>query len=191
MKLFLIVPFIFITIQLLVLIAIVAIKVVGPNAAFPSKNEDPARNSGVAFFSYVMGGFVLFLQIRVILSKIPVLQENPMYFVDSNRLFFTLYIFACCFYLMGDILVSASRWQLSLLLTGSTVTLLLWVIGMELSDFDDVDFLIYGVEVMLGMGVLAWLLNTWALHTQLESKPTWFAPKYICGEKWQKLYHLS
>ncbi len=175
----------YITFTLLaILVALVlSARLAGPRAALPARPEDPPRKTSLAAVAFVGGGIVMLVQVRALITifeyKIPALSN---YLVDSNRLFFVVVCVAVSAFLMLDIFLAPSRWQLVLLFVASGIAIVLLTISLELVDLEDVEFLEVAAGIVIATGIGAGLIHWMGVRRFRTSRPQWLQPAYIAPE---------
>ncbi len=172
----------YITFTLLAILTalVLSARLAGPRSAFPARPGDPPRKTSLAAVAFVGGGIVMLVQVRALITifeyKIPALSN---YLVDSNRLFFVVVCVAVSAFLMLDIFLAPSRWQLVLLFVASGIAIVLLTISLELLDLEDVEFLeVAGgivIATILGAGLIHWM----GARRFRAGRPQWLQPTYI------------
>ncbi len=159
---------------------ILSARLAGPRAVFPARPEDPPRKTSLAAFSFVAGGIVMVVQTRALITileyKIPTL---PNYLVDSNRLFFVLFSLVASGFLMLDMFLAPSRWQLALIGISSGSVIGLLAIAFELADLEDLEFVLVVAGIIFVTGIVTGLIHWIGVKRFRNSRSKWIQPAYI------------
>jgi hypothetical protein len=188
MQNFEVVPFIPITILILILTIIVSIKWIGPIAEFPKDKECEARNSGLAIFSYICGAVILLMQIRTIITLFTKPYVDFNYLIASNRLLFTIFIIITSLWLMREVFLGISKWQLGIVIIGSICVYISLTIALEILALGIEDFMIFGAVILILFGLGAMLLNSIGIKRLKGKIENLFIPLFIPSEKSIKQY---
>ncbi len=184
------------TLLAIVVALILSARLANPRPIFPTHREDPPRKASLAAFAFAAGGTVMLVQVRALITifeyKIPAM---PNYLAASNRLFFDVVALAASGFLMLDILLAPTRWQLLLISVASGIVILLLTIALELIDLDDVEFLEVAAGIVIatgiGTGSLHWIgvkrfRNTHSNRLQ----PAYIAPAWCAPVLTSRLSHI-
>ncbi|MHA1734660.1 MAG: hypothetical protein ACTSU5_22210 [Promethearchaeota archaeon] len=174
-----VVPYIPVTALMLGLVAIVSIKFVGPIPPYPASRDEPARQCGLALVEFLIGVFLLYVQVRTLVTLASKPQWTPTYLVDSNRLFYTIFVLVAAGFLMSEALASPSAWQVALLAITGVGTAGFLELGLLSGEYDDLEFMEYAVGIVVMAGVAAWLANVVAERTLSRKRPGLFRPLWV------------
>ncbi len=168
------------TILALLTALVLAARLAGPRSAFPARPGDPPRKASLAAFSFAAGGIVMLVQVRALITifeyKFPSL---PNYLVDSNRLFFVLVALVASGFLMLDIFLAPSRWQLALLGASSGSAIVLLALALEIANLEDVEFLEAAAGIVIGTCLVTVLVHWVGVKRFRDAHPHWIQPAYI------------
>ncbi len=172
----------YITFTLLAILTalVLSARLAGPRSAFPACPGDPPRKTSLAAFSFAAGGIVMLVQLRALITifeyKIPAL---PNYLVDSNRLFFVLVALVASGFLMLDIFLAPSRWQLVLMGASSGSAILLLAVALEIADLEDVVFVEVAAAIIIVTGLVTGLVHWIGVKRFRNSRPKWMQSAYV------------
>ncbi len=174
----------FIPITLLVVIQMVlfSIKVVGPLPQLPEKKDRISQAVGMSFFSLLSGFWILFLQIITMISLATKPQYTPTYFIDSNRLFYSISIIIICCWMISESFLVPSKWHILIFTVTLASLSIIWLGMLLFTNIDAETFLFDSLYTLILIGSVFWFIFLLGIK-KLERKqkkllyPLYRAPK--------------
>ena len=179
----------FIPITLLVIIQMVlfSIKVVGPLPQLPDKKHQISQAIGMNFFSLLTGFWILFIQIISLISLAAKPQYTPTYFIDSNRVFFTISIIIVCLWMISESFLVPSIWHI-LIFTATLGCLSIFWLGLLLfTNIDAETFLFNSLYILILIGCVFWFIFMLGIKKLERKHKGWLQPFYIAPKRYARL----
>jgi len=179
----------FIPITLLVVIQMVlfSIKVVGPLPQLPDKKEEISQAIGMSFLGLLTGFWILFIQIITLVSLATKPQYTPTYFIDSNRVFFTISIIIVCLWMISESFLVPSIWHV-LIYTATIGSLsIIWLGLLLFTNINAETFLIYSLFILILIGSVFWVIFMLGIKMLEQKHKGWFQPLFIAPKRYSRL----
>lgn len=179
----------FIPITLLVLIQMVlfSIKVVGPLPQLPEKKDRTSQAVGMSFFSLLASFWILFIQIISLISLTAKPQYTLTYFIDSNRVFYTICIIAICLWMISESFLVPSKWHMLIFIISLVSLSIIWLGLLQFTDMDGLTFLIDSLYILIIIGTAFWFILLIGIKKLERKHKNWIQPLYIAPKRYIQL----
>ncbi|MHA1341899.1 MAG: hypothetical protein ACTSRZ_18715 [Promethearchaeota archaeon] len=199
-----VVTFIPITFLVFIHMIILSIKAVGPlylekelreTRSSTDNANDAAKGiivegSGVGFFSFLMGLWVVFIQIITIISLSQKPQYTITYLIDSNKLFMSIMIFLIGGWTMMEVFASFSKWQLVIYISTMAALIIIWLAILSDPTIETLDFLEDSLLSLIIVGCISWLIMLIGIKRIFTDpkRQRWITQFYSLPNQIKKLY---
>lgn len=183
-----VVPFIPITLLVLIHMVLSAIKVIGPLPRIPEKKEEISQAVGVSFFGLITGFWILLIQIITLVSLASKPQFTPTYIIDSNRLLFTILIIFICLWMIAESFLAPSKWHLIVFAAIMILCSFFYLALLFWTSIDALTFLIDSLLITVLTGIISWVVLVVGVKKFKNKREKWLHPIYNAPERVVKIF---